>query len=177
MGRGNVCVTGDFEGLYYIDNDYLDVYVRTSEDDDDCEDRAMLGELSYTALTSGDWKFHESESYWEWQSTKDYLKSRLKDLFPSFTDCDEWVDREAQAILENNLFYIAVEDNQWSKAIKLLQKEDCYGTLAGLQSRHHRRYLEGMRDILFELFPELGVYRGAWTHGTIRREDYKKEAV
>ena len=26
MGRGNVCVTGSYEGLFYIDNDDLRVY-------------------------------------------------------------------------------------------------------------------------------------------------------
>ena len=26
MGRGNVCVTGDYEGLYYIDNGHIHVY-------------------------------------------------------------------------------------------------------------------------------------------------------
>lgn len=26
MGRGNVCVTGPYEGLYYIDNDHVHVY-------------------------------------------------------------------------------------------------------------------------------------------------------
>ena len=28
MGRGNVCVTGSYEGLFYIDNDDLRVYRR-----------------------------------------------------------------------------------------------------------------------------------------------------
>lgn len=27
MGRGNVCVSGDYEGLYYIDRDYFKVYM------------------------------------------------------------------------------------------------------------------------------------------------------
>ena len=26
MGRGNVCVFGEYEGLYYIDNDHIHVY-------------------------------------------------------------------------------------------------------------------------------------------------------
>ena len=28
MGRGNVCVAGPHEGLYYIDNDHFHVYRR-----------------------------------------------------------------------------------------------------------------------------------------------------
>lgn len=30
MGRGNVCVTGSYEGLFYIDNDDLRVYSRNA---------------------------------------------------------------------------------------------------------------------------------------------------
>ena len=35
MGRGNVCVTGKYEGLYYIDNDHFHVYRRDEPDSDD----------------------------------------------------------------------------------------------------------------------------------------------
>lgn len=31
MGRGNVCVFGGYEGLYYIDNDDLHEYYREDE--------------------------------------------------------------------------------------------------------------------------------------------------
>lgn len=31
MGRGNVCVTGSCEGLYYIDNDDFHVYRRADD--------------------------------------------------------------------------------------------------------------------------------------------------
>ena len=27
MGRGNVCVFGDYEGLYYVDRGYIDCYI------------------------------------------------------------------------------------------------------------------------------------------------------
>ena len=32
MGRGNCCTFNEAEGLYYVDNDFLDVYKRK-----DCE--------------------------------------------------------------------------------------------------------------------------------------------
>ena len=37
MGRGNVRVTGLYEGLYYIDNDYYQVFRRTDTFADDEE--------------------------------------------------------------------------------------------------------------------------------------------
>ena len=46
-------------------------------------------------------------------------------MFPSFsrTGADVWIDRTRRAILENTLFCVAVEDNEWSVAVELLQEE------------------------------------------------------
>lgn len=53
MGRGNVCVTGPHEGLYYIDNDHVHVYRRDDPFSDEPETR-LMGELDYGELTGGD---------------------------------------------------------------------------------------------------------------------------
>ena len=73
--------------------------------------------------------------------------------------------------MENDLFYIVTEDNEWSMAIKLIQKEDASGYL---QSKTYEKYLNGIRDCLFMQFDELGVYAGPWTSGTIYKKDYVK---
>lgn len=46
MGRGNVCVNGPYEGLYYIDNDHIHVYRRDDPFSDEPETR-LMGELDY----------------------------------------------------------------------------------------------------------------------------------
>ena len=75
-------------------------------------------------------------------------------------------------ILENELFEIEIEDNQWSYAVKLIQKECWYDNhLEGLQKKHYENYLNGIKNILLEMFPSIGCYGGAWTHGIIKRED------
>ena len=53
MGRGNVCVHGKYEGLYFIDRDYIDVYAALSPDEEDCCLVKTLGDLSYEELQSG----------------------------------------------------------------------------------------------------------------------------
>ena len=94
-------------------------------------------------------------------------------LFPSFarTGPNEWLDRSRRAILENTLFHVAVEDNEWSVAVELLQKEfdDC-GDLSGLQKRHYKYYLSGMKKCLLEVLPGIGIYDGPWTAKRIQRE-------
>lgn len=173
MGRGNACVNRDYEGLFYIDNDDLDVYRRYNEEEDVYE-VAMLGELSYEDMSSG-WELDELETQFIWEETVRELQMGMVCRFKSFSECDEWVSREEHAILENNLFYVVVEDNQWSMAVKLIRKDDDYADISGLQKKHYQRYLSGIRDVLFERFETLGVYGGPWTSGRISKNDYVKE--
>lgn len=170
MGRGNVCVTGKYEGLYYIDRDYTDVYRRS---DDEFETR-LRKELSYDELTGGDWLYDEWESEEEYGDVLDCFVESFTRMFQVFkrVDKDKWLDRSIRIILESKLFYVGVEDNEWSVAVKLLQKDDPYDNhLEGLQKRHYQQYLGGMKKALLERLPSIGTYAGAWTSGTITRDD------
>ena len=83
-----------------------------------------------------------------------------------------WLDHDRQAILESSLFHIAIEDNEWSLAVELLQKEGAYGSnLSGLQARHYQKYLDGIKRCLLEYLPSIGTRTGAWTSGIIKREE------
>lgn len=57
MSRGNVCVTGKYEGLYYIDNEDFHVY---RKDDSDAEEpetcpAALLSRLPKIYARAGAW--------------------------------------------------------------------------------------------------------------------------
>lgn len=74
--------------------------------------------------------------------------------------------------IDNDHFHIAIEDNEWSLAIELVQKEGLYGdNLYGLQARHYQKYLEGMKRCLLEHLPSIGIRTGAWTSDVIKREE------
>lgn len=169
MGRGNCCVHNDHEGLYYVDNDYIHIYRKNDSDFED-PNFALLGDLELSDISSSDWSFDELETQLNWEDIVECFRDSMSTLFPSFTRCSTWIDRGQKAVLENKLFYIAVEDNEWSMAFLLLQKEGSYGEdLSGLQKRHYERYLDGMKAALFEQFETLHTYGGPWTSGTIRR--------
>ena len=149
MGRGNTRVFGEYEGLFYIDWDNF-----SSE--------------------------HEDDDFWrqEWESSLHQFISDFTQRFKSFSRCDEWISGDDRAILENRLFYIAITDNEWSVAIKLIQKEQKYydsGNLENLQAKHYKTYLDGMKECLFNQFEELGTYAGPWTSGRIRRSETVNE--
>ena len=153
MGAGNACVFGDYEGLYYVDWAKFPYEFENSD---------------------GEIVIDYQEQREAWVESLWIFKEDMKDKFPSFSDCDKWLSNNVKAVLENELFYIATEDNQWSMAIKLLQKEQGFydsGNIYNLQGRHYKNYLEGMKECLFNQFEEIGVCGGPWTSGTIKREN------
>lgn len=152
MGRGNVCVHGEYEGLFFID---WDNFSKEWEDGDG-------------NIITDDYDFQRDE----WEDSLEQFITDFTEKYPSFSKCDEWLSNSEHAVLENNLFYIVTEDNEWSMAIKLIQKEQDYyskGNIVNLQKKQYHNYLEGIKECLFLQFNEIGTYSGAWTSGRIRR--------
>lgn len=169
MGRGNVCTHGKAEGLYFINKDYVDVYMKSKDDDLKFK---LLGELSYDELIGGEWEFDEdASSDAEDQVLEGFIQVFLASV-PSFCRCAEgtYIDNKL-VLLENGLFYVAIEDNEWSLAVELLQKEDDYVNLEGLQMRHYQTYLFRMQAALLSQLPSIDTYGGPWTSGQITRGD------
>lgn len=159
MGRGNTMVRGKYEGLYYVDRDFLDMYTKG-------ENSRYLGEIE--DLTGWDYDDVLSDINFEdfvYQFTED-----LKDRFHSFEIVQTGY---CGTIMKNNLFEIVLEDNEWSYAVKLIQLEADWDEPSkdGFQKLHYQRYLDGIKECLFKQFDELGVYTGPWTHGTIKKEE------
>ena len=169
MGAGNACVHGEYEGLYYVDRDYLDCYIANEADANGDFEQRMLGDMSMEDFQNFEYDHMMSGIYYA-----DFIrefKILMMKKFKSFVSTGD----DSGTIMENDLFEIVVEDNEWSYAVKLIQKEDDYDNhLEGLQKKHHQNYLEGIKNILLEMFPSIGCYGGAWTHGTITREDAKQ---
>lgn len=179
MGRGNVCVTGPYEGLFYIDNDDIHVYRRDDQYAEEPEVRLMR-DLDYAELTGGEWLYDEWGTGEEQDDIEECFVDAFGRMFTSFTRVEpqRWAkngpygDLSRRVIMENKLFLVALEDNEWSMAVELIQKEDPYDdSLCGLQKRHFERYLDGIKKCLLDRLPSIGTRTGAWTSGTIRRED------
>ncbi len=181
MGRSNVCTYKPYEGLYYIDN--ADFFVYRNQDPDSGDDHYGLlqREMSNDELMSDDWIFDELATMDEWDDIVECFVDDFTRKFHSFWDAREprgrWIKdnrlyENVQIVMESKLFYIGVEDNQWSMAVMLIQKKSIWSySLDGLQAGHFQRYLDGMRDCLFNRLDRLGTYAGAWTSGTIWKGD------
>lgn len=170
MGRGNVCVHGQYEGLFYIDNDDLCVYRPIDGDENE---RKLLRNIPFEDISL--WEYSDVDTQWWESDVIEEFQDSIQKRFSSFRPCSEWLDREQEAILENELFYIALENNEWSTAVELIQKEAPWPQdYSGLQRRHFQKYLDGIRNALFEQFDTLGIYAGPWTSGFIRKTDFIK---
>ena len=177
MGRGNVCVTGPYDGLFYIDNDNLRVYRRNDPYAKE-EETSLQRDLSCEDLSGDEWLLDEIGSSYEEEDVLECFCAELRKLCPSFqpaVNSNVWLGNERRVILENELFYICVEDNEWSLAIELVQKDgysDCESAwMAGLQKRRYRGYLDSMKKALLARLPSIGIRTGAWTSRTITREE------
>ena len=151
MGRGNACIHGEFEGLFYIDYDNFTCYT-VDEDGNETEERDydLEQELVEDSIINFKYSFRKKYPVFDFYGEK----------------------RNGYGIiLESGLFEIAIEDNEWSYAVKLLQREDLEFSAEGLQGKFYETYLKGIKECLFEQFDTLGVYSGAWTSGTIKKEE------
>lgn len=177
MGKGNCCVHGRCEGLYFIDKDDFYVYRFNDPYAEESEIR-LQRDLSGAELTGGDWFCDEEGTMCEEEDVLECFMESFTEMFPDFerTESDLWLDDSNMVILESSLFYIAVEDNEWSLAVKLLQKEAPYDDddgddLADQQESRYQDYLAGMKTALLNRLPSIGIYTGPWTSGIIRRGD------
>lgn len=167
MGRGNCCTFGEYEGLWYIDRDLIDVYYNEETDE-----YKLARDMNLDEYPSCKYSYTESE--FNFDDMLEVIKERMMAKFQSFKPVDRWVSDggtrcDRHAFLESELFFIAVEDNEWSYAIELIQKGP--ENLAGLQKRFYQTYLNAIRDILLDYYGEVSYRRGAWMSGTITKED------
>lgn len=171
MGRGNTCTFGKYEGLYFVDKDFLDIYINNLAEVGDDDEYVTLAEARKIGLKIENLDFDNWSSQNSYDEFIDQLKNDFSKKFKSFQKTERFERKcgidGSNIILENNLYKVAVEDNEWSYAVKLIQKE----SFEGLQKKHFETYLLGLRNTLFEQFSELGTYKCAWTSGTVRKEE------
>lgn len=174
MGRGNCCTSGKYEGLWYIDNGDVHVYRRGDPWAEEPETRLMR-ELDYEELTGGEWYYDMEGTMTEQEDIEECFVEDFTRMFPSFerAGSDQWLKHDRRVLLESKLFYICIEDNEWSLAVELIQKEEPYGAIwmENLQGRLYEKYLEGMKLCLLMRLPSICYRKCAWTAGTINRED------
>ncbi len=91
---------------------------------------------------------------------------QIEERFAFFWETDKWFHRDSHILLENNLFYVGIADNEHTVAVFLSSKDN--GVTDGLAARHFETYKKGILDILLGLFGEVYVPTGSWTSQKIQ---------
>ena len=90
--------------------------------------------MDYGELTGGDWLYDDWGTGEEEDDILECFMDSFGRMFPSFSRVsgEQWVrdgaygDMNRRLIMESGLFYVAVQDNEWSLAVELIQKESPY---------------------------------------------------
>ena len=133
MGRGNIHTHGDYEGLYYIDYDYIDYYTSKEENEYGEVDIKLLADMD-----ADDFEDYEYDDDLSRLSAEEYINMFVEDMTKKF-DSFVATGKTYGVIMENSLFEIKIEDNEWSYAVELIQKDDY--SISGLQKKHYKQYL------------------------------------
>lgn len=92
----------------------------------------------------------------------------MQKLFPSFEKVHGW-EHGGLIIAENKLAQVVLGDNEWSMAAYIVIPDTEYFPYPELGKRRLKDYLQGLREILLELYPDQVHYRtGPWTSGILR---------
>jgi len=180
MGRGNVCTHNEYEGLYYLDHDLLDIYRKVERCDcghvvgfDYDEDPRTAQELSTAGIQydydsdRADWSYDEDDSRQNWRDMIAYMRGALTKRFPSFKSVNTWRGCDQNVVLRSGLFEIAVVDGDWCAAWCLLERTDVddTGSYRALMRRHYMTYLDAIKKALIDGWGEAIGYGGAWVSG------------
>lgn len=174
MGKGNVCVNGKYEILFYVDCDELDIYYHR-EKTEECK---LSKDIPYQEITN--WVYDDylsDENYLEFcDMLTESISKKIKSLRTP-THEEEREERRGRLLLINQLFRVVIVDNEWSKAVELLQNEDNSYNIENLQKKHFQTYEKVLKQSLFEQFDTLGIYSGPWTSGIISKKDYAEKEI
>ena len=121
-----------------------------------------MGRGNYYA--SGD---HAAQWYVDYEP--DILEDAFREIeerFASFYKQDKWFHRDSHILLENDLFYVGIADNESTIAVFLSSKDN--GIMDGLAARHFGAYEKGILDILLSFFGEVHVPTSSWTSQKIQ---------
>lgn len=155
MGRGNYCARGDYADQWYLDYDNYYTPMYDAETGEETEETFFDQDLLDEDIS--------------------VLMQAVEKRFPSFYPCDKWGSyyegSENHFLLENEMFYVGVADNEWSAAIFIQGKDDeiSYKGIDGLAGKHFANYAENLEKILLDMFGAVYRRNGAWMSSKIER--------
>jgi len=108
------------------------------------------------------------EDEWQFEDLRKDIQVLIRDHYPSFDDCEQRVDREGQAILENDHAYVVLAEYCGCASVSLAPKDDRYdGRFPALAEAWGYQIADRWRRLLQDAFPGQAMVRvGGMSNGT-----------
>lgn len=163
-GTGSACLAGPYKELVHIDKDHLKVYRR--DDPTGGFETRLLSQLTDEELIGEGWAYDEWSSNEEETAILTSFTVHLMGEFHNFERPPKvtWIGPHSSryVLLEDDLFYVAVDEDERSLAVGLFPKErPSAPDLSEIQEEHYQRCVESMKKILTRLLPSVRTGRPA----------------
>lgn len=160
MRNRNINVSSS-DALYFVHYDTVELY-KNKHNPLDIRPKADI-----PAGKEADYKFDAETSQKKYDEYIDTFCRLMRRRLPSLKPVQNTERSRRKILLQNSMFSIAVEDNNWSFAVELLSRPEC--PYKSLQKHHFASFVKGMQDCLFILFNEIYVRTGSWTADPITK--------
>lgn len=162
MSRGNVNVSLR-DGLYYVHYDSINLYRSVS----DKEDIRMKKDIP--AGQTGKYNLDLTVSQANYNAWLETFLTAMQKRYPSLKRVDRYEKRGQRLVLENSMFQVMIEDNEWSFAVELISNRKA--KYQGLQKHLFGQFLKGMREILLQITETIYVRSGSWRAEPFTKQD------
>ena len=165
MSQGNVNVSLN-DGLYYIHYNSVNVYKSKQNP----KDLRTIDQIPSHQRNQFNLDLPLSQANYDaW--LEQFRKAMCK-RYKSYRIVDKYLKRTQRIVLENNMFQVIIEDNEWSFAVELISIPQC--PYKAFQKHLFSQFFKGMREILFTITETIYIRNGSWSAEPFTASDQDK---
>lgn len=162
MSGGNVNVSLN-DGLYYVHYDAINLY-KSKKNPDDVRQRKDIPSYQASQFVL-DLDLSQAK-YNLWLQT---FRNAMQKRYKSYRLVDRYEHRGQRVVLENDMFKVAIEDNDWSFAVELISRPKY--RYVDFQKHLFNHFFKGMREILLSTVDTIYIRSGSWTAEPFTKDD------
>lgn len=167
MSKGNI-TCGHKNAQFYVDYNNFNTYLNKNNPEE-----SML-EKDIPSDKLDDYEFDMELTQIAYETFKGNLINHMQSHYKSLQKVIPSAKAEQKIILENNMFQIALMDNDWSIAVQLLRKPKY--TNEAFQNRLFPTFLNGIVNALFDQVDVIHERTSSWT-STSLYEQTKSQSI
>lgn len=162
MGAGNVNVSLN-DGLFYVHYDSVNVYKNKRDKSIICQRKDI------TRGQEKDFVFDMGLSQQNYDVWLEAFRQKLMKRYPSYRRVDRYTKRDQRIVLENDMFFVAIEDNEWGFAVELIARTKY--PYPQFQKHLFPHFFKGMKETLLSLTETIYIRSGSWTTQAVTKDN------